>query len=678
MTKKTKTILIITLFLGYLAMPIGIELFFQEVEFIPYDIGPELRNRDVTYFKPTNMGIPRSSAINGEYYIEGQTLEWYILDPEADEGYTTDLFELRAIGSIAEVWVQVDMSYPTNDPRDTPVINDTQALEALSEFEDNIYGKICSYFGIPDFHDGMEAELGDLYVEEFGRTVILVSNIRDENYYDDKYPYITVGFYWGVFEQAFDRNIISIDSYRWDLYIDIFMATVAHEFQHLVHDDYLPDDDLFMNEGCSMYAEPLCGFDLAYGDIEAYLATPDNSLTEWEDQGGINTLADYGQALLWTIYLSDRFGENFLSYFFQNTVGGIEGINEALAHFTEDTTFDNVFHDWRLANLLHTDTIGGGKYNYASIDWSQIDPDITRIYTVRRAFFDNKYGTDFGETSSYLNDKTGVYKLGSYGSDYIKLANIRDRFNPQFLFDGDDIAEYRVWNLVDQDGDGDREWYSTVAGAQKDLLLSAEVDLTPYGANPILSFDTYYDIEESWDFGFVQVSTDNGQTWISLENEYTTYIIDEGGYPAINESLPGLSGSSGGWISMEFDLSSYAEQTIMLGFRYMTDWATEELGWYIDNIAIGTEIIENGDNINLFVGPDPEETDFIVTLIGVNVIDGVETFTDELTLELDDASEETLETISLNDFVYTSGGYVLLVVSTTKGLADYNFSVQRA
>ena len=40
---------------------------------------------------------------------------------------------------------------------------------------------------------------------------MLVSNIQDDNYYDPTYPYYIAGFFWTTFEQAFDRNIISID-----------------------------------------------------------------------------------------------------------------------------------------------------------------------------------------------------------------------------------------------------------------------------------------------------------------------------------------------------------------------------------------------------------------------------------------------------------------------------------
>ena len=143
----------------------------------------------------------------------------------------------------------------------------------------------------------------------------------------------------------------------------------------MIHDDYNPYDDAFMNEGCSMYAELLCGYGIEAAYLNSYFATPDNSLTVWGDQGDINILADYGAAALWTIYLSDHYGgAEFISHFVQAGIPGIEGINAALAYFGYDVTFDDVYRDWRLANLIHSDFPGCGKYNYKSIDLN--DPEI--------------------------------------------------------------------------------------------------------------------------------------------------------------------------------------------------------------------------------------------------------------------------------------------------------------
>ena len=41
----------------------------------------------------------------------------------------------------------------------------------------------------------------------------------------------------------------------------------------------------------------------------------------------------------------------------------------------------------------------------------------------------------------------------------------------------------------------------------------------------------------------VQVSTDGGETWNSLENENTRSDVVEEGYPKIKENVPGFTGT---------------------------------------------------------------------------------------------------------------------------------------
>ncbi len=128
------------------------------------------------------------------------------------------------------------------------------------------------------------------------------------------------------------------------------------------------------------------------------------------------------------------------------------------------------------------------------------------------------------------------------------------------------------------------EWF----GGKADLIdttLRRTVDLNGT-TGPQLSFWTWYDIEEDWDFGFVQVSTDGGATWTSLPIEGTTDTIVADGHPEIAANMPGFTGSSGGWVYKTADLSAYAGQVIQLQFRYMTDWGTTMAGFYVDDIAV--------------------------------------------------------------------------------------------
>ena len=502
--------------------PIGIE---------PMRIGDRIRNANYEInFDETPSGESSSVESSSTYNVE-ETKEWLSLN-DYDGFYFFDNFERWDVGTsdTTEIWIQTDRSWLPVDPlgRGYPEITADQVATLLLEFDSNIYPTDTDYFGTPEKHDGSYSLLeawgyfdpGYYYSPE-GKNVILVSNIRDDNYYTD-YPYYIAGFYSSTFEAYFDRNIISIDSYQWEERIGaegsrpyLYEGVIAHEYQHLIHDDYNGADDLFMNEGCSMFAEYLCGYGVAWGDINSYLATPDNSLTIWGDQGDINILADYGVALLWAMYLKDRFGPEFLRDFVQDGEPGVTGLELLMDPYS----FDEIYHDWRIANIIHTDYPGHGKYNYDSIDLGSEDADPIRIYEVTNKFPQNVFGSSFGTTTTILGYDTGISGVSAYGSDYIKIANLKGGFKSYFEFDGNDEATVPIWVLDDSmDNDGDSDWYSTPAGPEGDLSLWAAVDLTGV-ANPVLSFDTYFEIEFLWDFAFVQVSTDDGATWTSLANE---------------------------------------------------------------------------------------------------------------------------------------------------------------
>ena len=691
--KKMKKFTKITALMVLLLVPTSIGLIItlatptEFIDYTPFDIGPELRSKELPVKGSFSQNEPTTNlkiAQTTDYYNVGDQLDWLILDDYEGINFF-DAFELRGIGTVAEIWVQVDMSFP--DGREVPIVTDEQANYMLEEFETDIYPVCNQYFGVPDSHNGSNAELvttGEVpegtYDEETGRTVILVSNIRDTAYYERSYPYYIVGFYWSYFERLFDRNIISIDSADWENRVgddaerpNLYEATVAHEYQHLIHDDYNPDDDIFMNEGCSMYAEPLCGYPIDWGSINSFLATPDNSLTVWGDQGDINILADYGQGLLWSIYLSDHYGgAEFISHFVQSGVPGIEGLNAALFDFGYAETFEEVFYDWTLANVLHTDQIGDGKYNYISLDLESADADPVRVYDIKKPWCVPTTGTDFGQTKTILHKNTGIYFVGSYGTDYFTLSGLSDSMSQEFIFNGDDVANPPIWTKVDEDGDGELEWYSTSAGPEKDLGLTAVVTI-PSGT-ATLSFETYYDIEVLWDYGFVQVSTDGGATWDSLMNEYTTVDHDPDAYPAIIDNLPGLTGDSDGWMTMNFNLTAYEGQQVLLNFRYMTDWGTENPGWWIDDIAINGEIIDNADDLTIFTTPPLPETDFVVSLVDVTIFNEIINFNSLVELSLDDITE--IGSLDLSGYI-NEEGYLLVIVSPTVGPTDYTYEITR-
>ncbi len=517
-------------------------------------------------------------------------------------GYGLTYFTLRAVGPNTEIWVQNNLKWPAGDIRPTPIILDSEIAYLLDQFESNIYPTDTSYFGNPVARDGSNAALpgmiglpDDYYAEGNTKNVILVENVRDTFYYSNgTYPYYIAGFFTSSFDVYFDRNVITINSYQWERRLGpygtvwipptivtrpfVYESTIAHEYQHLIHNDWNPGDDTFMNEGCAMYAEYLCGYGIDPSYPNSFFYTPDNSLTIWGDQGDINILADYGASALWGIYLSDHYGgAAFLSHFVQAGIPGIDGINAALAYFGYSATFESVFHDWRVANLLRQ---ASGPYSYQSINLN--DPVMIPIFTHNVNGSPVSWTSDaaFGNTFTDLGYDTGVSQIFGYGTDYITFTNWTI---PGFIgFNGDDFATVPGWTMT---SDG---WWSGTGIDLQNALLAGTV--TVGTSDPTLTLVTKWGIESFWDFGFVQVSTDGGQTWTSLSNAYTTSDHDPSAYPGIIAYLPGLTDYNPDWPSwttISFDLSAYAGQTVMIGFRYMTDWATTYEGWWINSATVG-------------------------------------------------------------------------------------------
>ncbi len=135
------------------------------------------------------------------------------------------------------------------------------------------------------------------------------------------------------------------------------------------------------------------------------------------------------------------------------------------------------------------------------------------------------------------------------------------------------------------------------SGAAPNLDRGIVREVTVPAGSPTLSFDTYYQIEQGYDFGFVQVSTDGGRTFRSLANEHTTTQTASDSIQLVKDNVPGFSGDSGGWRTETFDLSQYAGQTVLLAFRYVTDPGVDLPGWWVDNVKVGTQLISDGSTL---------------------------------------------------------------------------------
>lgn len=508
---------------------------------------------------PADVGTIRNWVTNND--VTGQ----YVLTP----------FTLRAVGEYGEIWVANNLNFPAGDPRNSQVaITDAQVQYLLNEFDNRIYEKEVEFFAPPAERKGEHGAF-PYWEDEAGKVVILIDNIKDAGFYDSSYPSYIAGYFSPTISDLTDRNVMTIDSFDWMnrtgpdaarpyLYEGVF----AHEFQHLLHSDTDGAEDTFVNEGLSDFAQYLVGYGHSDGHVDFFMNNLRNSLTIWGDQTDLQILGDYGIAYLFQLYLYEQYGEAFIQAEFLNPLHSITGVNDTLAAFDAGKTFDEVYADFMAAVLTN---------DFETIDLS---PNVE---------------------GSVLPDSS----VPAWGTDF-KIITPNNKVD-QLIFEGIDFLGTN-WTTAEDDEKGTVLW-GNVADLADNFLIKP-LDLTGLTTAEI-SFDTSYNIEETWDFGVVQASTDGGQTWTSLANENTRDDLVSDGHPKIAENLPGFTGNSGGWVTETFDLSAYAGQEILLGFRYLTDWGFTEAGWYLSDLKLNGETIDPMTSIDGFMSLEEAKGEYV-------------------------------------------------------------------
>lgn len=636
----------------------------------PIDLGPAIRAGDYDLVGEPALP-PAARRATGLEYVEGDVVTWMGLDNFNGWYYFKD-YVLMGVGEYGEVWVAVDLAWPEGDTRETPVILQEQVDYLVEEFDTNIYPTEEEFFGEPDVHDGTMSLLEawgyvpeDYYAGD--KVAILIDNVRDDNYYDPTYPFYIAGFYSPTFEAYFDRNVMSIDAYDWANRVGpddspwrgedpdrwrpyLYEGVFAHEFQHLIHDDNDSDEETWLNEGMSMFAEWLTGYVAGEDQFDFFLDHAENSLVWWGDQeeGDPEILADYGIVYLWTLYLYEHFGGGpFIQTLATSESNGIASVNEVLDEFGYPATFADVFHDFRVACLIDSSM----AFKMPFFPWSRFG---------RGGDWVHPYEFENAEVHVNVETEEAYSEPGAppWGTDYIMITD--ESIFKMIKFNGQNEIEFdSPWTVVEDPNDPTNEMLWSGTG---DLLDNWAIFETTGGGT--LSFDMQADLEDYWDFGFVQVSTDGGETWTSLmDNEgYSTYDHDPSAHPKVVENLPGLTGWISETVTLSYDLSPYAGEDILVGFRMVTDWATHYGGWWIDNVYVDGEMISDGSSAEPFwdiTEIRPIELDFSVTLVGIWEKHGKPHYIVR-DMYIDDMDEEGAGFLA---GIVRSGGYAVLMVS---------------
>ncbi|MEM6319756.1 MAG: M36 family metallopeptidase [Bacteroidota bacterium] len=104
-----------------------------------------------------------------------------------------------------------------------------------------------------------------------------------------------------------------------------------------------------------------------------------------------------------------------------------------------------------------------------------------------------------------------------------------------------------------------------------------------------LSFNHYFDLEDRYDFGLVDISIDGGKSWINLENDFTQNGYNnytQFGHYAFSRRSNEITPNVEGYITSKADLSRFAGEVALIRFRLLTDINTAAFGWIVDDIGI--------------------------------------------------------------------------------------------
>jgi hypothetical protein len=150
------------------------------------------------------------------------------------------------------------------------------------------------------------------------------------------------------------------------------------------------------------------------------------------------------------------------------------------------------------------------------------------------------------------------------------------------------------------------------SGNSTNLDSAAVTQVTVPATNPTLTYSELHLAEEGYDYAYTVVSTDGGATYTALSNANT---VDGPQGPALN-------GDAAGFATQTFDLSAYAGQTVLVGFRYVSDGGVNDGGWYVDDVTVGDTLVSDGSDASVFQSPTQvhpiEVANWNVRLVGLD------------------------------------------------------------
>jgi immune inhibitor A len=467
----------------------------------------------------TTSAVPRA-------YVVGDTEEFKVFDsfdPSAQVRVVE--VELRYVTDHAYTWVEVGASV------------DSAALEQAAErFENEIYPSVRFYFG-EEWSPGVDNDprISMLHVSGLGQATAFFGS--NDEYLD------------AVLPGSNEREMFYVGLDNLVIGSDLHLAVLAHEFQHMVQWNNPGNESHALDEGLAQLAELLAGFEntVKTGQFMANCRTQLNSWVEGRVDEGRYYAANY----LFSLYLWERLGDDFIRALSRHPGESLNSINATLAEEGHDSTVDDLFAEWIVANYLDDTTIGDGRYGYRS---AQLEPICPRE-----------------RPAAFPWEQAGT--MPQYSAEYIELEG---QGQASVRFEGATTAQ-----LIPADAHSGHSFWWSNRGDEVETTLTRSFDLAGL-ESATLEYWTWYDIQVSgYEFACLAVSTDDGQTWTYPNTKQATRGAV---YPCYNGVSGG--GSEPGWVAEEIDLSAYAGEQILVRFEYLTESWFNRPGFAVDDISV--------------------------------------------------------------------------------------------
>ena len=341
------------------------------------------------------------------------------------------------------------------------------------------------------------------------------------------------------------REMVYISAEKYlDFGPDPYLRVLAHEFMHAVQANFDDTEEAWVDEGMAEFAVDVSGYPRINDRHSRFLSNPGVQLN-YMDYESRDTLAHYEAAHRFFVYLSTHYGgHEAIGALIRERADGAMGVEAFLKK--RGTNFKQVFKNWVVANFVNAME---GQFGYAG---SESGRARTRDFP--------------GETELTLD-------ANQFSARYLDVRPFVDDFTIEFegagetpIFDGSCYS-------------GNRCWWSN-KGDAIDTTLTREFDLTAT-SQATLEYMAWYEIEEGWDYAYLEVSADGGHTWQILHPKFASDSDRLG-----NAYGPGYTGESNGWVAESVDISVYAGGRIQVRFEYITDGAIHTDGFVLDDISV--------------------------------------------------------------------------------------------